>query len=283
MKFQQSGLATSSQSLSQDRRPEEQQAHQGKCTLSLAMLIMQVLRYLQAFAEHHHLQQLIRFSTHVLQAVPVRATAAAGSADVPGLHVAVPTSQQHGQQQQQPSVQDSSAALPWQRWHNSSLWPVLAGEYAGQPMIAYESIFELLCIRTTQHHTTQITNRMHCTECVSSSTARHRSLHDQQMPMTTHGVGCVLGVGQMLLSQYACMRMLADARELPNCNSIQPQLQPQPQPACQQCRTATHSSAGAVNLEAGAPKQTRGRRWQQGDPCISRNVCTPVQWNHRCC
>jgi hypothetical protein len=80
------------------------------------MLIMQVLRYLQAFAEHHHLQQLIRFSTHVLQAVPVRATAAAGSADVPGLHVAVPTSQQHGQQQQQPSVQDSSAALPWQRW-----------------------------------------------------------------------------------------------------------------------------------------------------------------------
>jgi hypothetical protein len=92
------------------------------------VFILQVLRYLQAFAEHYHLHQLIRFSTHVLQAVPVGATAAAGSANAPGLHAAAPASQQHGQtlqqqqqhqqqqQQQQPSAQESSAALPWQRW-----------------------------------------------------------------------------------------------------------------------------------------------------------------------
>lgn len=82
---------------------------------------MQVLRYLQAFADHYHLQQLIRFSTQVLQAVPVGAPAAVASAHPPGLHAAVPAGKQHAQeqrqQQQQPSVQlDSSPALPWQRW-----------------------------------------------------------------------------------------------------------------------------------------------------------------------
>jgi hypothetical protein len=63
------------------------------------MFIMQVLRYLQAFADHYHLQELIRFSTHVLQAVPAGATAAAASANAPGLHAAAPASKQHAQKQ----------------------------------------------------------------------------------------------------------------------------------------------------------------------------------------
>jgi hypothetical protein len=65
-------------------------------------LLLQVLRYLQAFADHHHLQELIRFNCQVLSVQP-----------------APPT-----QQQQQPAVAaaagapDSSTAadIPWQRW-----------------------------------------------------------------------------------------------------------------------------------------------------------------------
>lgn len=37
---------------------------------------LQVLRYLQAFADHHHLQDLVLFNTHVLTAVPVVSSAA---------------------------------------------------------------------------------------------------------------------------------------------------------------------------------------------------------------
>lgn len=61
----------------------------------VALCAVQVLRYLQLFAEHYHLLDLIRFNTRVLQAEPATNT----PADIAAATGIQPTD------------------VPWQRWH----------------------------------------------------------------------------------------------------------------------------------------------------------------------
>lgn len=69
----------------------------------------EVLLYLQAFADRFHLQELVRFSTEVVRAVPVSSTAAHQPSGT-----AATTQQQPHQQQQQ--ADPPNLPLPWQRW-----------------------------------------------------------------------------------------------------------------------------------------------------------------------
>jgi hypothetical protein len=67
----------------------------------LLPLLLQVLRYLQAFAEHYHLQELIQFNCQVLTVQPAPAE------PPPAAAAAVAAGAPDG---------STAAGMPWQRW-----------------------------------------------------------------------------------------------------------------------------------------------------------------------